>query len=632
MPLLDDKPAFADQDVLAGKKITPNILPPKVKDIDTEGVLYNNIIEAGLSSTLNVGAFNSLEQDASNRNQSYNAIDAMCEDGTISAVLETYAEDATEMNDTGRIVWVEASDSDVAKNIQYFIDSLNVDKHIFKWVYSLCKYGDLYLRLYRESEFNDELFAKPKENRTSNSLNESAALKEDIQIVAYNKRDNYAHYVEMVKNPASMFELTKFGKTIGYVQANPDGGVYGENNDLINGFANLTYSFKKDDIKLYPATEFVHAALEDNISRVEETVNISTASSEDGSEEKKYTYNVRKGQSLLADVYKVWRELSLLEASVLLNRVTKSSIVRLINVEVGDMPKENVTKTLMNIKQMIEQKSALNKGNSMNEYTNPGPVENNVYVPTHDGIGSITTSQIGGDVDVKSLADLDYYMNKLYGQLRVPKQYFNQTDDSAGFNGGSSLSIISSRYAKMIKRIQNTVLQALTDALHLMLLDKGLDSYINKFTLHMLPPTTQEEIDRRENMSSKVQLISDIQDMLADIEDPLAKMKILKCLVSTVVDDTEILSIIQEQVEALEAETEEAAADEVDLDAESNDIDFGSSTEDSSTSTDMTSDIGQDSDIGSDAETSTDSESSNDTILPTPDELGVDMSDDIDEE
>ena len=41
---------------------------------------------------------------------------------------------------------------------------------------------------------------------------------------------------------------------------------------------------------------------------------------------------------------------------MLLNRVTKSSITRLINVEVGDMPKEQIGPHLQGIKQLIEQK------------------------------------------------------------------------------------------------------------------------------------------------------------------------------------------------------------------------------------------------------------------------------------
>ena len=51
-----------------------------------------------------------------------------------------------------------------------------------------------------------------------------------------------------------------------------------------------------------------------------------------------------------------------------------------------------------------------------------------------------------------------YYQDKFFGGLRVPKQNFGVTNDNAGFSGGESLSIISSRYAKMIKRIQNTLI------------------------------------------------------------------------------------------------------------------------------------------------------------------------------
>ena len=57
----------------------------------------------------------------------------------------------------------------------------------------------------------------------------------------------------------------------------------------------------------------------------------------------------------------------------------------------------------------MEQKSALKADGGMSEYTNPGPQDNTIYVPTHDGIGALTADTIGGDVDVKSLADLSYY-------------------------------------------------------------------------------------------------------------------------------------------------------------------------------------------------------------------------------
>lgn len=622
MAELENKTAFVNDEDSYNKNITPVPKPERKKDIDTNKTLYDNIIQAGLSSQLDLNGLNPLNQNAENRNQMYNFFDTMCEDGSISAVVETYAEDATERNDNGSIVWVQSDNSEVAQFVEFLLDTLNVDKHIYKWVYSLCKYGDLYLRLYRESDYTDKLFEEPKQqvlNENIESSEDKQVLAEDIKIKDYSDNDKYVHYMEMVSNPAEMFELTKYGKTVGYVRAPVSSAIAKQGTGL---FANsFNYRFKKSDIIVYPATEFVHAALEDNISRNEETISIFTtqqAFDTDEDEKDVYNYKVRKGQSLLDNVYKTWRELNLLETSVLLNRVTKSSIIRLINVEIGDMPKEDVGKTLLGIKNMVEQKTALNVGNGMSEYNNPGPIENNVYVPTHGGVGQITTSQIGGDVDVKGLADLDYYMNKLYGQLRVPKQYFAQTDDGAGFNGGTSLAIISSRYAKMVKRIQNTILQALTDAINLMLLDKKLDSYINNFTLHMLAPTTQEEIDRRDNLSSKVQLTNDIMNMLTDIEDPVARLKILKNLLSNVIDDTEIVQILEEEINKLEQEVENGEPD----------VDEEEEFDDTSMSGDIdgTMDF-NDSLMGDEELPDEETVESDEDILPNPDELGVDLTD-----
>lgn len=602
----NNESAFVRDDELYNKKIKTEVPPERKQDVDLNKTLYDNIINAAECSQLDLNAFDSLNQTANNRNELYNMIDAMCEDGIISAIVETYAEDATERNDAGNIVWVESPDPDVAKCVEYFLDTLNVNKNIYKWTYSLCRYGDVYLRLYRQSEYDDDLFTCKDKKKE---------LNEDLKIIDYKRNDSYAHYMEMVANPAQMFELTRFGKTVGYVKAPVQAGVI--NKDEITQFMNFTYNFKQQDLELYPATEFVHAALEDDIGRDEETVNIFLNNDDYNSNTNAKTYKVRKGNSLLANVFKIWRELNLLQTSVLLNRLTKSSIVRMINIEVGDMPKENVTKVLMDVKRLIEQKTAINKNSGMQEYTNPGPIENNVYVPTHNGIGSITTSQIGGDVDVKSLADLDYYQNLLYGSLRVPKQYFSQTDDSTGFNGGTSLTIISSRYAKMIKRIQNTMIQAITDAINLMLIDKGLDSYVNEFTIHMVIPTTQEEIDRRENLSNKVQLTSDIMNMLSDIEEPQAKLKILKSLLSNVIDDNDILSIIQEQIDELEEgvgmeEFSETTEDEIKEPTTREKRDFNDT-------------FGSELTTETPEETEPKEPSEEETILPSPEDLGVDL-------
>lgn len=608
-----------------GTKISPK--PKEAVDIgiDQKNTFLNNIMGTLQSTTRDLSVLESFLNVSDTRESSYQLIDIMAQDSTLSAVLETYSEDTVETNDNGKIVWVETPDPDISSYITYLLDTINVDKHIYCWAYNLIKYGDLYLRMYKKSDYEDDLiFIESNEKNKSKILHEDK-LSENVIVKAHSVNDEYVHYLEMVPNPGEMFELTKFGKTMAYIKA-PSKLTQSD----VNGISSNIYDYRinRNDVEVYQPGDFVHACLEDNSSRVPETVTLYM-DTEDG-KTRDFKYTVRRGQSLFYSLFKIWRELTLLENSVLLNRVTKSSIVRLIQVEVGDMSKEEITRHLCDIKSMIEQKSAIDTGKSMREYTNPGPVENNIYVPTREGKGSITPQQIGGDVDVKSLADLEYFRDKIFAALRVPKQYFGVTDDAAGFNGGSSLAIISSRYGKAIKRIQNTLLQALTDAINLMLLNKGLDAYVNRFTLRMTTPITQETLDRRDSVSNQVRNVGDIMNELGDVETRSIKLKILKSLISPIVTDPEILEYLQEEIDKAEKEEKESdtqSSPEPEMERNTPDLKVNVKPGDQDEETEPES-PGLEFDNLLDTAEEPEEESD---YLPTPSELGQDLTDNSEE-
>ena len=612
--------AFQEDPNLYNKKIQAVPTPDKQIGIDLSDSMLNHIIDGIQNSQIDMTAINSFTQVSRSRNEIYETLDYMSEDSIIASILETYAEDATETSDQGRIVWCESSDGNAGKFVTYLLDSLNVDKNIYRWAHSLCKYGDVYLRLYRESDYEDDIFAlKDKRQKERQKLNE------DVKIKYYHPNDKYVHYLEYVDNPAQVFELTRFGKTYAYLKTDVPATNVSNNNQLnsTNTFLHK-YTFNASDVEIYQPTEFVHACLEDNSSRLPEEVELSIGGDTDS---KVLTFKVKRGQSLLYSAYKIWRQLMLLENSVLLNRVTQSSIVRVIGVEVGDMPKENVHIQLQQVKHMIEQKASINIGQSMSEYTNPGPVINNVYVPTRNNQGLITTQQIGGEVKIGDLDDLSYYQDKFFGSMRVPKQYFGVTDDNAGFSGGESLSLISSRYAKMVKRIQNTLIQMITDAVNLICIDTGNETYINQFTIKMQAPTTKEANDRRENTVNRVSLVSDIMNTLTDLESATTKLKILKSLLSDVVTDQEVISLLQEEIDKLEQE--EATMEEdvpSDDSAETDSFDMGGGS-DMNFPDDAPLDIEGDASTEGE-ETSEESEMTSDEELPSPDDLGIgDLSD-----
>lgn len=560
---------------MVGTKVKAVPKPQKEIGIDTAGSFVSEVVNQAVASSVDISKLEGFSTATQTREQIYKLIDTMSEDPILASYLKTIAEDSVETNDSGQVVWCESDDDKCAKYVTYLLDSLNVDKNAYKWIYSLYKYGDVYLRLYRESDYTqDGLFKDSKAIKDRESLNESKfsaaerqekdgkeSLKENVKVVLHDDDDHFVHYVEMVHNPGEMFELTKFGKTMGYVQAPIN---LQSTRQTAGGYASfMMYRMKQSDIDVYSATDFVHGCLEDNSSRVPEEVDIFSNASDYNKDDatKAYTYTVKRGQSELASVFKIWRQLSLLENSALLNRITKSSIVRTIQVEVGDMPKEQVGAHLNAVKNLMEQKSAVDTDNSFSEYNNPGPIENNIYIPTRDGKGAITAGQIGGDFDPKQLTDISYFQDKLFGALGVPKAFFGVTDDGAGFNGGTSLAIQSSRYGKSVKRVQNTFCQMITDLINLFLLDKGLTTYINKFTIRMQSPVTQEELDRRENKKNKVGVVQDIMTQLSDVPNQVIKLKILKSLLSSSINDVNVISLLQDQIDEMEKENEESAED-----------------------------------------------------------------------
>lgn len=444
MPSYEDY--IADNaDQYYGKRIEPSPAPkPEIGlDLDNQLIYDFNAID---SSRIDAAHINALTSVSRRRDELYNTFDAMAEDTMLAAALEIYAEDVTEKNDNGRIVWAESEDPEIQKYINFLLDSFNIDKNIYKWVYSLCKYGDVYLKLFKEDDTIDPIFDKKDKKR----------LDETVRVIVPGKNEKFAFYVEMIPNPAKMFELIRFGKTAGYIETPLDNlqkGYQAQDSTFLYSTQYLQYRFNQRDVNIYPANYFVHASLEDGVNRYPEEVNLIIDSPEDYIDEEhiidpktgtkmvttsgkansssgfiggaSVNYSVKRGQSVLYDVFKTWRQLTLLENSVLLNRVTKSSITRIINVEVGDMPKEKVQDVMHRVKQLIEQKSAINAANSMSDYTNAGPVENSVYMPSYNGKGQVTSTMIGGDSDtnVNGLGDIDYFKTKLYAGLKIPKQY-----------------------------------------------------------------------------------------------------------------------------------------------------------------------------------------------------------------
>ena len=460
---------------------------------DKDDLANKQISNASAGSLVDVEAISKFRTLSSDRQERYSEFESLLKDATIAAAIEMYADDSTQYDyRTGKVIWAESDDTDIEKAANRLIDVLQLNEKAWTYIYALCTYGDVYLRLYRDGDESDynEIFETKQTGQVA------------VRVKPEDKTRPLEEYVEYVDDPATMYDLQVRDKTSGFIR-------------MINTqqtTSSYTTSFMRTldagDVNVYDRKSFVHICLAGNIDRNPELIALT-----DSSTGSTTVYKVNTGKSILADAYEAAQTVKLLEDSMMLSRVTKSALVRILQIEVGNMPKPEVESLLRRVKNMIEQKMALNKENGVvASYNSPGPIENIVYVPTKEGKGAITSNNLGGDVNIKDIVDVDYFNNKKLSALKIPKQYLNY-DAPEGLGNGTSLTKLSSRYAHTVMRIQNAFISGITRLLNIFFLDKGLD-YINKFTIKMVSPSTIEDTERDEQLQSRLDQASSIIDMI----------------------------------------------------------------------------------------------------------------------
>lgn len=527
-----------------GIRVKPNDSRRNDTGIDADDRLLSDILNPENAYALldNISQFREL---SGNRNEMYDAFDEMEKDARISAALSIYADDATQTDLNGNVVWIKSDDPDIAAFGNRLLRVLKINQNAWSHIYQLCKYGNCYLELFYDDELDGE-------DMVDNEVPGSGMT----SVKTHKTGSRIAEYVEQVCNPASIFELTQRGKTAGYIRLQDD--------DQNASMSNRVYSMNLTgtDQEILPADKFVHIMLAPNSERFPETFEILTGSNDN---KKQTVYRVANGKSLIENTFRTHRELQLMEDSLLLNRVTRSAITRILQIEVGDMPKTKVREKIRALKMMIEQKNFMdvNSGDFANQ-ASPGPIDNIVYTVTRNGAGAITSTTLGGDVDVKSLADIEHVEQKEAGQLGIPLAYIKGTSgDGGGLSSGTALTKLDNKHARKIKRIQTAYREGITTLINIFALRKGLLNYINNFTVEMVSPSTIEDDDRDQQLDNRITMVNNLLEILSGSEDaysPETLKEVTEYLVSVFLNRPEIVDILIKDNKQSESEETDSSS------------------------------------------------------------------------
>ena len=531
-----------------------------------------------------VSQMNDFRTISEDREKQYQSYDEMTNDSVIAAALEIYADDATAYDEQGRIIWVESEDDEIAKAGNRLLDILEIPERAWKHIYQACKYGDYYLKLFRKDELEEtDVISQKVRDASRGKVKIVNDVKEDENVIY-----PLEEYVEDIPDPSRVFDLRKRGKTTGFIEVDK-ANIDDSSNFMISTGISRTYSL--EEVKVYRPDRIIHISIGENLTRTPEEVTIQLG------DDIQSVYQVNRGKSILYDVFPIQRELELLEDTLLLNRLTRSSLIRLMEIEVGDMPKKEINNYLRRIKSLVEQHTAMDKTEGhYRSFNSPGPIDNVIYIPVKNGKGSVSVNTLGGDVNVRDIADIDYFNNKRAGALKIPKAYLGEDMDGSGLSNGGSLTKLSARYARTIKRIQTSYIRAITTLLNIYFLDKKLD-YVNKFTVRMTSPSTQEDLERNELIQGNIDLISSVMDLMESFSGSTQK-KVLNKLISDILKMPEVADIVKEDETPEEDIGIEGdpSGDEFDVDSEG---DFGGPESGDEETSDISNDF--DSDFDSDA-------------------------------
>ena len=457
---------------------------------------------------------------ATNRYRQYEAYEEMAGDPIISSALDMYADDACQTDANGERIWVTSTEEKQDKIVEGVFDNIDIKNKIWKITRLLAEYGDVYIELiYDEKDTSDVKLIEGNKQKSDNhssykefkTIDEALSFANDnddpLELKIAHSTGHILNDVRIVNDIQNMFDLQINGKTVAFARL-----IESEYDSDITGY--ITAKNEAEHVRYYPPDKFVHIYLDQGDTRITEKYLAHCA---DGGDLK---FDVVRGKSMIHDIYSTWRDLQLLEYSIMLNRAAKSTIFRFVQIEVGNMSKSNVDVTLRKVKNLIESKVTMNThDNTYKPYQDPGPIENYLYIPVRNGQGAISVDTVGGDVNIRDLADLDFYQNKLFSGLKIPKEFLNYGDGNALFNSGAALTKLDARYARTIKRLQSFVILGMKHLVDLFLNNKGLSYILPNYDVKMVVPATVEDNDRIESFTNKIAVMNDLTESLSGLSE-----------------------------------------------------------------------------------------------------------------
>jgi len=204
---------------------------------------------------------------------------------------------------------------------------------------------------------------------------------------------------------------------------------------------------------------------------------------------------------------RAYRQLSLIEDSIVIYRLVRAPERLVFNVDVGNMapPKAEAYLRKLITEYWSKKTFDVNQTSNPVQKFNPQSMLDSFWFAKRAGSDGTSVTQLAGGANLGELTDLMYFVNKLYKSLKVPT---NRLNTESTFKDGNEILREELKFARFIIRLQQGFASGLKNGFITHLKLKGLlekfDIKEQNLHLEMNVPTNFYELRENQKLELKV--------------------------------------------------------------------------------------------------------------------------------
>lgn len=198
----------------------------------------------------------------------------------------------------------------------------------------------------------------------------------------------------------------------------------------------------------------------------------------------------------------IWKRLMLLEDAALIFKLTRAPSRYAFYVDTGSLDQDRALAYVDMVARRLKRKKFINPSTGKPDFRyNPLAMDEDFFLPTREGRDSTRIDMLSG-ADYQSTEDIEYFLNKLFAALKVPKTYLGRMEEATK----AVLSQEDVQFARAIMRIQREICNGFRKVCRVHLSALGLAPHSVEYEIHMTTPSTIFDLARMEVWSAKADL------------------------------------------------------------------------------------------------------------------------------